>query len=69
MIEISPYDLGLGGWTSRDLAALLEDLDYRCFPLLENGRLGPKISADSIPSNYSRENVYCVSREEAIDIR
>ena len=28
------------GWTSRDLVSLLEDLNYRCFPLLENGAPG-----------------------------
>ena len=63
MIEISPYDLGLGRWTSPRLVALLEDLNYRCFPLLENGRPGSAIAADSIPPNYWRENVYCVSKE------
>ncbi|HEY5743249.1 MAG TPA: FkbM family methyltransferase [Terrimicrobiaceae bacterium] len=62
MIEISPYDLGLGGWTGRDLVALLEDLNYRCFPLLENGRLGPEICSDSIASNSSWENVFCIAK-------
>ena len=63
-IEISPYDLGLGGWTSRDLVSLLEDLNYRCFPLLKNGRPGSAIAADSIAPDYGRENVYCASKEK-----
>lgn len=69
MIEISPYDLGLGGWTSRDLVSLLEDLNYRCFPLLKNGRPGSAIAADSIAPDYGRKNVYCASKEKISNIR
>jgi len=59
VLEVSPYDLRSFGKTSVDLLHSIEALGYECYQLAACGRVGKRILAGTIGSEFLADNLYC----------
>ena len=59
VVEVSHWDLQMGGSSGRAVLATLERLGYQCFFLRQNGLPGSKVCSNEVPADFSCENLYC----------